>query len=75
MRHQAEFFVMPIATGKGRWLQFRLRTLLVVCLVVSIGVWTYQWMRWPVRTLREYSALVEQKQYKEAAARLEFEHG
>jgi hypothetical protein len=60
---------------KTSWLQFRLRTLFIVCALAAIGVWVYRWVQWPARTLEEFGALIEHQRYEAAAARLEFEHG
>jgi hypothetical protein len=43
--------------------------------LAAIGLWVYRWVQWPARTLETFNALVEQKRYEDAAARLEFEHG
>jgi hypothetical protein len=66
-------FHMPVAK-KLRWLQFRLRTLFLVCLIAAAGVWLYQWTRWPARTVQDFADLIQREQYEEAAARLEYEN-
>lgn len=58
--------------GKKKWLQFRIRTLFVICLLAAIAICGYQWTRWPTRTLREFGTLVENEEFEQAEARLEF---
>jgi hypothetical protein len=60
---------------KRSWLTFRLRTLFLACFLAAVGMWVYRWTQWPDRTLQAFNALIEQKRYEDAAARLEYENG
>lgn len=73
LARRPRFFNMT-APRKLSWLQFRLRTLFLVCFLTAVGVWLFQWTRWPARTLQEFNDLVQQERYEEAAARLEYEN-
>jgi hypothetical protein len=66
---------MTDTRAKVKWLRFRLRTLFIACFLAAIGLWAYRWIQWPARTLQTFNALMEQKRYEDAAARLEYEHG
>lgn len=69
MRHFSE----QISSAQKNTMQFKLRTLFLVCLIAAAGAWLYQWSRWPARTVQDFAELIQQGKFEEAAAQLEFE--